>query len=245
MEAAKPNISDYNAVYQHYWSTIFKEAAAFSFVSGALEKVLQQRYGISNTHVIHNVVDTNIFFPVAKQPSYIIKLIHISTMTYQKNTEAILEALHLLKDEVLLRMDLYGTMNPVLQQLIIKLQLQDKVFVMGEVPQPELAKAIQRSDALVLYSRYETFGCVLIEANACGIPVIVSDLEVFHELVKEGENGIFAEGNNAAALAKKIKAFVEQKNNFNKVEIAKTASVKYNFKKIGEQFDDLYRQVAG
>jgi glycosyltransferase involved in cell wall biosynthesis len=243
MDTAKPNVKDYNAIYQHYWNKIFKEAMTCTFVSAELQRVIKQKYKVENSQVIPNVVDTGIFFPVPTEPAEGIRLIHISTMTYQKNTEAILQALHLIKNEIRFRMDLYGTMNPVLQQLIIELQLQDKVFAMGEVPQPQLAKAIQRSDALVLYSRYETFGCVLIEANACGVPVIVSDLAVFHELIREGENGLFAAGENAVLLAEKIKMFLNRKDTFNKQAIAATAAATYNFRKIGKQFADLYTDL--
>ena len=135
-------------------------------------------------------------------------------MVYQKNTEAILTALSLLKKDCNFEMYLYGTMNPALEKLIEELKLENHVFVKGEVSHILLSKAIQHADALVLYSRYETFGCVLIEANACGVPVIVSDLEVFHEIVDEGFNGIFVAGENPVALAAKLKEFAESKNKF-------------------------------
>jgi glycosyltransferase involved in cell wall biosynthesis len=164
-------------------------------------------------------------------------------MNYQKNTEAILEALHLLKETDSFEMFLYGTSNPALLQMISKFGLQNNVFPMGEVPQPELAKAIQQSDALILYSRYETFGCVLIEANACGIPVIVSDIAVFHELIETGKQGIFAETENPAALAEKLKQFILQRNNFDEKWIAKTTAAKYNFSVVGQMFSDLYNRL--
>jgi glycosyltransferase involved in cell wall biosynthesis len=75
--------------------------------------------------------------------------------------------------------------------------------------------------------------------------VIVSDIKVFHELVTEGVNGIFVEPGNASALAEKLKAFCQQKNNFDNNAIADAASAKYNFKKIGKQFADLYEQMPG
>ncbi len=127
--------------------------------------------------------------------------------------------------------------------MITKLGLQQQVLLKGEVPQEELAKSIQQCDALVLYSRFETFGCVLIEANACGVPVIVSDLDVFHEIVEEGVNGVFAKGEDPEILAEKIKEFVAKKNRFNKNTIATTAAQKYNYKKVGEQFFDLYKKI--
>jgi len=244
LENADFQIKDYPLVIQKWLKNVLEQASMVTVVSHYLGKAIQRNFPGVKYEVIPNVVDTDIFYPVQEGSSGITRFIHISNMNYQKNTEAILEALHLLKDKFSFEMYLYGTMNDVLQYLINKLQLQEHVFTMGEVPQQELAKAIQQSDALVLYSRYETFGCVLIEANACGVPVIVSDIEVFHELIEESRNGIFAEENNPVALAGKLETFITQKGSFNKNEIATTTASTYNFNKVGRLFSDLYTKVS-
>ena len=208
-----------------------------------LADALQNRFAIEKIRIIPNVVDTTIFYPAQNKNATKTRFIHISNMNFQKNTEAILEALHLLKTNETFEMYLFGTDNTRIKNLINDYALQDHVFIRGEVAQPELADAIRQSDALVLYSRFETFGCVIIEANACGIPVIVSDIEVFHELVEEGVNGMFAETENPKALAQKLKQFILQKNTFDKMAIADAAAQKYNFKKVGQQFLDLYKSI--
>ncbi len=237
-------ISNYPLIFRQWLNKILENAALVTVVSQYLGKAIQNSFPVIQYQVIPNVVDTEIFYPVHKQQSDFVQFIHISNMNYQKNTEAILEALSLLKKTTAFKMLLYGTMNDVLQKLIADFQLQDHVFVMGEVQQTELAKAIQQSDALVLYSRFETFGCVLIEANACGIPVIISDIEVFHELIEEGKNGIFVKENNPLVLAEKFKDFILQKDIFDKIAIAEQAALKYNFVKVGQQFDELYKKIS-
>jgi glycosyltransferase involved in cell wall biosynthesis len=243
LEEAVPNIRDYNSVYQHYWKKIITSATTTTFVSVYLQQFMIKKYAPGNTQVIPNVVNTDIFFPVEKQPADKSRFIHISTMVYQKNTEAILQALALIKDEFQFEALFYGPVTAKQKQLIAKSGLQDIVMLKGEVPQEELAKSMQQCDALILYSRFETFGCVLIEANACGIPVIVSELEVFHEIVEEGVNGIFVEGENPGALAEKIKHFVKQKDNFDKNLIARIAAEKYNYRQVGQLFMDLYKSI--
>ena len=243
LEEAVPNIGDYNFVYQLYWKKIIGGAVAGSFVSAYLQRFMIKKYGIQNTMIVPNVVNTDIFYPVERLSTDKVRFIHISTMIYQKNPEAIFQALALLKDEFQFEMLLYGPVTVVQQQLIAELGLQDKVLQKGEVPQEVLAKSMRQCDALILYSRFETFGCVLIEANACGIPVIVSELEVFHEIVEESVNGIFAAGENPAALAEKLKQFALQRSNFDKNQISKTAAEKYNYKKIGKRFFDLYKNI--
>lgn len=243
LDEAVPSIRDYNSIYHYYWNKIITGAKASTYVSLYLEKFIERKYKVQNTQVIPNVVNTDIFYPVEKQPADRIRLIHISTMVYQKNPEAILQALALLKDEFAFEMYVYGPVTKLQIELMVKLGLEKQVLLKGEVPQEELAKSMQQCDALILYSRFETFGCVLIEANACGVPVIVSNLNVFHEIVEEGVNGIFVEGENPNALAQKIKEFAAQKDNFNKKAIAATAAEKYNYKKAGRQFFELYNKM--
>ncbi len=243
LQEAVPNIRDYNFVYQLYWKKIITGAMVSTFVSAYLQNCIVKKYNISNTFVIPNVVDTRIFYPVEKKTTDKIRFIHISSMVYQKNPEAILHALALLKDEFEFEMFLHGPATAKQVQLIEELGLHNRVLLKGEVPQELLAKSIQESDVLILYSRFETFGCVLIEANACGIPVIVSNLEVFHEIIEEGINGFFVEGENPVALAEKLKQFVLQKNTFDKNSIAAATAQKYNFKQIGQQFMNWYKKI--
>ncbi|MEP7255115.1 MAG: glycosyltransferase [Ferruginibacter sp.] len=242
---ADERIENFSALYQNWLLQIMKKASLVTVVSDQLGKAIQKYFPFVNYIVLPNVVDTSIFFSVPKQVSNDLQLIHVSNMNYQKNTEAILQAMQLLKqNNVTFKMELFGPANAALHEMIISLGLQNHVTLKGEVLQPELAKAMQRSDVLVLYSRYETFGCVLIEANACGIPVIVSDIEVFHELIQEGNNGIFVQGNDPVALAEKLTSFSMQENSFDKNTIAETTAAKYNFDKVGQQFVDLYNKVS-
>lgn len=229
--------------FRNILGRVIKESSALTVVSDLLGKSIQRHFPSVQYHVIPNVVDTDIFYAVDKNETQATRFIHISNMNYQKNTEAILEALFLLKKKHPAEIYLYGPVNSSLQAFIEKHGLESCVYTMGEVPQAEIARAIQQSDALLLYSRFETFGCVLIEANACGIPVIVSELEVFHEIIEEGVNGIFVEGENAGALAEKLEQFIMQKYTFDKTAIASTAAQKYNFNKVGQQFLDIYTTI--
>ena len=202
-------IDDFSSRYLKKLRQILVKASIVTVVSDHLGKAIQDHLPFVKYRVVPNVVDTDIFFPIQKQVSDRFKIIHASNMNYQKNTKDILQALQILKQkEPNFQMQLFGRAEPVIQQLILKLGLQTNIVIKGELPQTELAKAMQQADVLILYSRFETFGCVLIEANACGVPVIVSDIAVFHELVEENVNGVFVKGEDAVALAKDRKSVV-------------------------------------
>ncbi len=243
LENADHRLSDYSLIQRKWVHKILENAASVTTVSHYLGRSMQRHYPFVSYRVIPNVVDTNVFSLAAKTQQDVSTFIHISNMTYQKNTEAILAAFALLSNDTSCRLLLFGSPNPDLKNIVASLKLEGCVKMMGEVPQPGLAEAIQQSDALILYSRFETFGCVLIEANACGVPVIVSDIDVFHELVREGENGRFVKGDDPAALATCIKDFLKDKNRFNGKVIAEYTATAYNYRIVGKQFADLYDEL--
>jgi len=236
---AKPNINDLSFVEQRLLSNIMDRVEMVLPVSTYLGEEMRKRWRNIRCTVVPNVVNMDFFSPVQKQSAGILKLIHVSTLTWQKDPESLLKAIKVLKERGIdLKLDIFGPPEKV-QHLIAELDISDIVFLHGEVPQPMLARFIQQSDALVLYSRYETFGCVIIEANACGVPVIVPDTKLMHELVEDRKNGVFAEPGNFLALADAIEFFSKNKLNFNQREIAASAD-KYRYEAVGKMFLEIY-----
>jgi glycosyltransferase involved in cell wall biosynthesis len=241
---AKKNFDSLPFYLQVLWKRVMNNAIAISVVSSYLGELLKKQFSIKNYIIIPNVVNTEIFYPINKISSLNPRFIHVSGLDYQKNPEDILRAFSIVKKSFTdFQLDIFGPAKKNLVEMVNDLQLQQQVKLHYEVPQNELAKCMSQSDALILYSRYESFGCVIIEANACGIPVLVSDLPVFHETIKHGINGLFSRGNNPAYLATTIKDFIEKKYQFDNMSIAEDTSSKYNYQLVGKQFDDWYEKV--
>lgn len=234
-------IGQLNFIYQRQIYKIMKEAKVVSVVSDYLGNSIQKSYPFIQYKKIPNVVDTSLFYPIVKDQESNIKFIHASLMNYQKNVEDMLYASKIIKDKgIQFSMDLFGPVNSVVKELILKLQLEETVFLRGEVSQAILATAMQLADALILYSRFETFGCVIVEAQACGLPVITSDLQIFKETIYPGVNGLFAKGNNPSDLAAVMIYYCNHKQSFSKTSIAKTAQ-QYSYENIGKQFENIYK----
>jgi len=119
------------------------------------------------------------------------------------------------------------------------------VIFMEEIPYPDVAKEISNSDAMIHFTRYETFGCVIAESLCCGVPVIVSDLEVTKELVKDRVNGLLVKENKVDDLAQKILYFMDTRFQINSKKIAEENQQKFNYNVVGKMFDDLYRLSTG
>src|SRR5205085_368870 len=65
----------------------------------------------------------------------------------------------------------------------------DRVEVMGAIDQAALARELSEADCLVLPSRHDSYGMVVVEALAAGTPVLVSDMVGAKDLVEPGVNG--------------------------------------------------------
>lgn len=77
----------------------------------------------------------------------------------------------------------------------------DGVFL-GWCDQERLAKAYSCADFLVLPSRFDTFGCVVLEAMQCGLPVAAYSVQGPRDIVEPGISGVLA--NSAQELAQRI-----------------------------------------
>lgn len=78
------------------------------------------------------------------------------------------------------------------------------IDVLGAMPQPALAAELRRADVLVLPSRNDSYGMVVAEALASGVPVLVSEMVGAKDLVTEGKTGWIVPVGDAAALARRM-----------------------------------------
>ena len=86
-----------------------------------------------------------------------------------------------------------------------KVQLHPNVCIVPHMPHNEVLEQMRSSRILVMPSIiYETFGRSIVEAFACGTPVIASRLGAMAELVEEGKTGLLFEAGNSEELASRL-----------------------------------------
>ena len=81
----------------------------------------------------------------------------------------------------------------------------ERIKVLKAVPYPEALQLISGSSVLVLPSRCEGMGRVLIEAMAAGVPVIGSDIGGIPHMIRNGENGYLFQSGNARELEARLR----------------------------------------
>lgn len=94
-----------------------------------------------------------------------------------------------------------GPQRPHLEGLARELGIDEKVVLRGAVKDTHLA--LQQSDLFVLSSRFEGFPMALLEAMACGLPVIAFDCRSGpREMIQNGVNGVLVPPNDVNALTR-------------------------------------------
>jgi len=92
-----------------------------------------------------------------------------------------------------------GPLQSELVQLAARLGLEQRVRFLGF--EPKVQRWMQAADGFVLSSRHEGLPMVLLEAGACGVPVVATDVAGTREAVVNGETGWLARAGDADALA--------------------------------------------
>jgi glycosyltransferase involved in cell wall biosynthesis len=82
--------------------------------------------------------------------------------------------------------------------------------VVGGATEEELAHRYVAADIFALLSRQETWGVVVTEAAASGLPLVLSDrVGAAYDLLRDGENGLLVPADDVAAAARAIRTLAE------------------------------------
>ncbi len=135
-------------------------------------------------------------------------LVYVGRLSDEKQLEHIRPALqHLPNTRLALVGD--GPARPRLEQAFAGLP----VYFMGYLRGDRLASAYASADIFVFPSRLETFGLVVVEAMAAGLPVVAARVGGVAEVVREGSNGYTFESGDSGGLVQGIRAIADDREN--------------------------------
>lgn len=166
----------------------FRAADVVIVAAEADRSTIVERYHIdaSRVHVIPNYVDTAAFRPMPEIARETGRITFVGRLDDQKNVMALIEALENVPGVTL---SLIGD-GPLRSQLqAAASQRRVSVTFLGTRPHVELPILLNRSDAFVLPSHYEGNPKALVEAMACGVPVVGTRVPGIREIVVHRETG--------------------------------------------------------
>ncbi len=192
---------------------IWRRAAGLAANSGGLRN-LALRAGARHVSVIPNGVDLDLFRPRADGPAPTpVTVLSVGRFAPQKNNAGLLRAAAEAARKVgrPFRLELVGD-GPERQALILlaaELGLADRVSFLPWQPRDALAARYQGAHVFALPSFEEGMPNVVLEAMACGLPILGTRISGTEELVTDGDNGLLVPPGDEAALASALAASVE------------------------------------
>lgn len=119
-----------------------------------------------------------------------------------------------------------------------------EIHFLGRIVPPDLYEAYRLGDVFVTASEIETQGIVLIEAAACGLPLIAVDGGAVAEVCINDENGILCQPGNTKQMAEAMKKLLSD-DDFRKKcsEESLKIAAGHDFEKTLDQFINIYKKV--
>lgn len=185
--------------------------------SGAVE--LKQFFSINDVDIIYNGVDSKIFKPGldAKYRKGKPQILFVGNLYPHKNLEELVLAMgELINTYPLSYLQIVGDgkMYSTLNRLINERNLENNVELVGRVSGEELPFYYSSCDIYVTPSRWELFGLPLLEAMACGKPVLASSIPPHIELLTKSNAGQIYELGNVSALYNKMITTYEERETY-------------------------------
>ncbi len=196
-----------------------------NFVSAPSKSVFEEmeKFGFKTNHeVISNPVNTSIFSVSTKYDINVLKNkfgINDKTFVYagrfapEKNIDIIVKAVALAKKkipDIMLTMAGNGSSLEAIKKLTKELGIQENVKFLGVLSQLDLANLYRASEIFTITSTSETQSMTLIQAMACGLPVIGVRARALPEYIEN--NGILIEPGDYKGLSEKIIELLENQS---------------------------------
>jgi len=176
-------------------------------------RTVAARYGFEPT-VVFNGIDTSLFRPTTPDPDIVRTdgtplLLWVGRLQPWKGVDVALRALREIPQAYLMIVG-DGETRADLERLAQELGLAERVRFLGALPRERLPSIYAAADLLLATSfASETFGIGLVEAQACGLPVVASRFGGFPEVIDEGRTGLLVPPRDPAALAAAVRSLID------------------------------------
>ena len=123
--------------------------------------------------------------------------------------------------------------------MINKLDIEKQVRLLGALSRAEVKDQMIQCDAFVLSSLFETFGVVIIEALACGKPVVAT------KTARAGIEGGILVADNPKEFAEKVSELLKDKNLRDKTgkEARRLIEKKYTWENTVKNYEKIYSRL--
>jgi len=232
---------------------LYPKAKKIITVSKKIKIKLINYWNISSEkiEVVHNAVDLNRIESLSKESvcfqekDSVPKIIAVGRLSKSKGYSYLLKAIKQVREDSPVRLLILGDgeRRKKLEDLAKQLKIFDAVSFMGFQKNPY--KYIAKATFLVSSSLWESFGIVLVEAMACGVPVIATRCPYGpEEIITDGVNGLLVPTGDVDALAKTMLRLLKD-SFFRKclVEEGKKRTEDFRIEKMATGYEQVFEEV--
>jgi len=219
----------------------YKTADRIILTSKWTKKYIEDKFKISSLkiEVIPNYVDIDLFKPhdIPKEKNLIS---FVGRLSLDKNLSNLIKAISDLK----VKLVIFGNGPSKIHSEKLTKELGSKVEFRGSIPNTQLPEELNKSELFILPSSYECNPKALLEAMACGLPCIGTNVEGIREIILHKENGYICEI-ETESIEKAIMKVLVDINLRKKIgqNARKTILENFNYKKISEREMKIYESI--
>jgi glycosyltransferase involved in cell wall biosynthesis len=241
---------DFNRRQLGLAADVFIESSANLAVSSSLARLLQETHGFGQRwQVVPNIVESNFYTAPLQSTCTLgrLRLLNVALLRPIKRQRLLLEAIDLCRQTgkgiVELTIVGDGPERAMLEREVAVRGLQKQVQMLGFVPRAELPAIMAAHDAFVLSSDYETFGVVVAEALATGLPCIATDCGGPADILGPGDGTLVPCG-NAKVMAEAMLSLLDQPDELQARVARRTRSaVRFSEGAVSQALDEVYCSV--
>ncbi|QXE00257.1 N-acetyl-alpha-D-glucosaminyl L-malate synthase BshA [Terribacillus sp. DMT04] len=231
-----------------------EESDKVTAVSESLVKQTREMLDVTSPiDVVYNFIDEAIYHPadvkdIRKQfgiEDHEKVIVHISNFRKVKRVQDVVQVFSYVQEKLPSKLLLIGD-GPEYSDILRNVQergLEDNVLFLGK--QNNVAALLNMADLMLLPSEKESFGLVLLEAMACGVPCIATDVGGIPEVIQHKKNGFVTELGDVfqmAAFALELLTDEEKWKNFSEAAI-RHAEEAFHSDYIVAQYEAIYKEV--
>ncbi len=221
--------------------------------SATMDSCLKADLDEEKIEIIPFGADTDFFKPLKIQKNRnAFQILAVGYLIERKGFEYLIRAMkEVLKNHGSAQLTIVGSgpLEKKLNNLIKELELENNVRILKNVSDDELLHLYNSHDLFVLPSivdsqgNTEGLGVVLLEAMACGLPVIGSNTGGIPDIIQDSETGLLVPEKDIFKLSQAISRLIEDENfrtelalnGYNKIE------EKFSWEKIAQKYIDIYK----
>lgn len=227
----------------------FSNAAMLVNVSRFMDGQIRKLGVRTRSRIIPNIADTTVFFTDGNRKAFNRDkkdILFVGLPSHRKGLDSLLSAtsrLHERRDDFIVHIIGDSESRIGYENLSRSSGISESVLFHGSLSKSEISEFMRKASFLVLPSIWENLPCAIIEAMACGLPVVATDVGGVRELVNR-DTGILVSPDDIDMLTESMEYMLDNYLEFDSRLISEYAMSRFGCDVVGEQLREIYNVLT-